>query len=146
MNYMTPSLKNSTYNTITYLRSLKNTFPNSLYKEQLYLTNRIYNISILTLINLILKSHEILYKKFNVTSLLKYYTVNNKKSVLSKYMQSYIYTSSKQNNFSINFYRNMEEKMEAPINLIELNSLYINYKLLRSRNPIYIYYKIDHKL
>ena len=146
MNHMILSLKNSTYNTITYLRSLKNTFSKSEYEEKLYLTNKVYNVSLLALINFTLKPHKILYKKFNITSLLKYYTVNKKHSVLSKYMKSYVYTSSKQNNFSIKFYRSMEKKMETPISLIALNSLYINYKLLKSRNPLYIYYKIDHKL
>lgn len=136
------SLKHNTYNAITCLRSLKNSYSKLEYKEQLFSKNKIYKIEVLTLISIILKLHRILYRKFNITNLLEYHTVNQKNSVLSKYIQSYIYMSSKQNNFTINLYKNME----IPLNLIELNSLYINYKLLRSKNPVYVYHKIENKL
>lgn len=136
------SLKHNTYNSITCLRSLKNSYSKLEYKEQLFSKNKMYKIELLTLISIILKSQRILCRKFNITNLLEYHTVNQKKSVLSKYIQSYTYMSSKQNNFTINLYKNKE----IPLNLMELNSLYINYKLLRSKNPVYIYHKIENKL
>ncbi len=140
------SLKHTTYNILACLRSLKFSYIKSLYKKRLLLLKQEYNSEVLILIKLILKLHSLLYFKFKIEDLLKNYASNQqikKDSLLSKYLQSYIYLSKKQNNFYFNFSINKSKKITLPLSLIGLKSLYITYKLLQSKHPIYIYYRIN---
>ena len=140
------SLKHITYNIITCLKSLKFSYINSLYKEQYYSIKKIYNFKKLILMSIMLKSHNMLYHKFKIKYILKDYASNKQKekdSVISKYLQSYRYLSKKQNNFYFNISNNINKKIASPLNLISLQSLYITYKILQSKHPIYICNKIS---
>ena len=140
------SLKHTTYNIVTCLKSLKFSYVNLLYKRQYYLIKIIYNFEKLTLISIVLKLHNMLYHKFRIEYILKNYASNKqreKDSLLSKYLQSYRYLSKKRNNFYFNVSTNINKKITSPLNLIGIQSLYITYKVLQSKHPIYIYNKIN---
>lgn len=144
--HMKFSLKHTTYNIMACLRSLKFSYIKSLDKRQLFLIKQKYNSEVLILINLILKLHNLLHFKFKIEYLLKKYTSNQqleKDSLISKYLQSYKNLSKKQNNFHFNFCINKSKKITLPLSLIGLKYLYVTYKILQSKHPIYIYYRIE---
>jgi hypothetical protein len=140
------SLAHATYNILTCLRSLKFSYINSLYKRPYYLIQKIYSFEKSTLINIILKLNNKRYHKLKIEYILTNYASNKQLKIeylLSKYLQSYKYFLRKQNNFYFNVSTNINQKTTSPLHLTGLQSLYITYKILQSKHPIYIYHKIN---
>ena len=139
-------LIHTTYNIITCLKSLKVSYISSLYKRPCYLMKNIYNLEQLTTISIILKLNSMLYHKLKIEYILKHYASNKQlkiDSLLSKYLQSYKYFLRKHKNFYLNVSTDITQKITEPLHLIGLQSLYITYKILQSRHPIYIFHKIN---
>ena len=139
-------LTHTTYNIITFLKSLKFSYINSLYTRPCYLIKNTDNLRKLTVINVILKLSKMLYRRLKIEYILEYYASNKQlkiENLLSKYLQSYEYFLRKENNFYFNISTNITQIITSPLHLIGLQSLYITYKILQSKHPIYIFYKIN---
>ena len=141
------SLKHTIYNLIICLRSLKLTYVNTLQKQQLYLTNKQQKTEKFNLIRLILNSKKILQVDSSIKCLLINYAFPLSKSIkncpnFSKYFQSYLYTYKQKKSLYLKVYVHKETKIEYPISVISLNVVYIIYRLMRSKHPIYIYNQI----
>lgn len=140
------SIAHTTYNVLTCLRSLKFSYINSLYQRPYCLIKQIYSFEKSTLISVILKLNNKLYHSLKIEHIFTNYASNKQLKIqylLSKYLQSYKYFLRKQNNFYFNVSTNINQKTTSPLHLIGLQSLYITYKILRSKHPIYIYHKIS---
>lgn len=141
------SPKHTIYNLITYLRSLKLTYINTLQKQQRYSTNKQQKTEIFNYICLALNSKKILQINSRIKCILISYTCSLNKSIknysiFSKYFQSYLYTYKQQKKLYLKVYMNKKTNIEYPISLISLNIIYIIYKLINSKHPIYIYNQI----
>ena len=145
--YRMLSLKHTIYNLITCLRSLKLTYTNTLQKQQLYPTNKQQQTEQFNLIHLILNSKRILQIDTRIACILINYAFPLNKPAedhltFSKYFQSYLYTYKQKKHLYLKVYMHKETKIEYPISVISLNAVYIIYKLIRSKHPIYIYNQI----
>lgn len=141
------SLKHTIYNLITCLRSLKLTYVDTLQKRQLYSTNKQKKTEKFNLIRLALNSKNILQIDSTIEYILINYTLSLSKtvkdySIFFKYLQSYSYTYKQQKNLYLKVYINQKKNREYPIRIINLNIVYIIYKLMKSKHPIYIYNQI----
>lgn len=141
------SLKHTIYNLITYLRSLKLTYVSILQKQQLYSTNKQKKTERFNLILLALNSKKILQVDSKIECILINHTFSLNKSrknysIFSKYFQSHLYTYKQQKNLYLKVYINKEKNREDPLKVISLNIVYVIYKLIKSKHPIYIYNQI----
>ena len=141
------SLKHTIYNLITCSKSLKLTFIDTLQKQKLYSTNKQQKTEKFNFIRLILNSKNILQIDSRVECILTNYAFPLNKSIknfplFSKYFQSYLYTYKKQRRLYLKVYIYKEKDIEYPINVISLNAVYIIYRLMKSKNPIYVYNQI----
>ena len=145
------SLKHTIYNLITYSRSIKLTYINTLQQQKLYSTNKRKNTKRFNFIHLILNSKKILQIDSRVACILIHYAFNLNKSIkhfllFSKYFQSYVHTYEKQKSLYLKVYIYQTKNIKYPINVISLNTVYIIYKLMKSKHPIYIYNQIYRNL
>ena len=141
------SLKHTIYNLVTCLRSLKLTYISTLQKQQLYSTNKQQRTERFNLIRLVLNSKKILQIESEIEYILINYAFSLNKSIknysiFSKYLQSYLYTYKQQNSLYLKVYMNKEKNREYPIKVINLNIVYIIYRLIKSKHPLYIYNQI----
>lgn len=141
------SLKHTIYNLITCLRSLKLTYVSILQKRQLYSTNKKKKTERFNLIRLALNSKKILKVDSKIDCILINHTFALNKSIknysiFSKYLQSYLYTYKKQKSLYLKVYINKDKDREYPLKVISLNIVYVIYKLMKSKHPIYIYNQI----
>ena len=141
------SPKHTIYHLITYLRSLKLTYINTLQKQQLYSTNKQQKTEIFNYICLALNSKRVLQIDSKIECILISYTCSLNKSIknnsiFSKYFQSYLYTYKQQKKLYLKVYMDKKTKIKYPISVISLNVIYIIYKLINSKHPVYIYNQI----
>lgn len=131
------SLKHTVYNLIIYLRSLKLTYINisTLRKQLLYSTNKQQKTEIFNYIYLALNSKKIL----QINSRIKYILINY---TFSKHFQAYLYTYKRQKKLYVKVWMNKKTNIKYPISIISLNIVYVIYKLINSKHPIYIYNQI----
>ena len=141
------SLKHTIYNLITCSKSLKLTYIHTLQQQKLYSTNKRKSTQIFNFIHLILNSKNILQINSRAECILMHYAFPLNKSIknlpiFSKYFQSYLYTYKKQRSLYLKVYLYQAKNIEYPINVVSLNTIYIIYRIMKSKHPIYIYNQI----
>lgn len=90
-----------------------------------------------------LKTNNISSKeKIKLTYILSHYLLSSckrKNLIINKYIQKFIYRYNKHYNHAIII---SNEKKQATVYLIALIYLYTIYKLLKSKNPLFTYFKL----
>ena len=141
------SLQHTIYTLEKCLRSLKLTYTSTPEKLLLYLTNKQQETRKFNSIHLILNSK----KSSQIDSKIEYILTNyafplnksiNNAPIFSKYLQSYLYTSKQQKNLCLKIYINEKTNKAYSLNIINLNIIYIIYRLMKSKHPIYIYNQV----
>ena len=141
------ALKHTFYNLIICLKSLKLTYVSVLQKQPLDSANKKKRTERFNPIRLAINSKKILPIDSRIESILMNYACYPNKPIknsfiFSKYLQSYLYTQKQQKNLYFKVYIDREKNRKYPIKVINLNIVYIIYRLMKSKHPIYIYNQI----
>lgn len=132
------------YNFIICLKSIKlyqaDTFHiNKLYQKKIFNSNQ--NLILINkILNIRKKSKE---KKYRINNIIKHHSssAQTKHSLLfHKYIQNFTYQYKEQSKYNFEHCVNINTKKNNVIQTVAFTYVYILYKLLNSKNPIYIYY------
>ena len=140
------SLKDNykTHNFITCLKSIKLYDIDISHAYKLHQKNILKYSQSLISISIILKIRTISkQKKYRINNIIKSqssYTQKKQRILAHKYIQNFTYQYTKQKEGHLEYSTNINTNKQNKMNIIAFTYIYILYKLLNSKNPLYMYY------
>lgn len=132
------------YNFIICLKSIKlyqtDTFHiHKLYQKKICKPNQSL-ISINTMLNIRKVSKQ---KKYRIHNIIKHFSSSAQKkhsTLFHKYIQNFTYQYKEQSKYNFDNCVNIKTKKKSIIHTVALTYVYILYRILNSKNPLYIYH------